>query len=124
MSVSGSFGYYDIVRYTAMLLLLAAAVAVLIRGRLQGTLLLAVALASATALLAASFYNAWTADYQAQGRYMLPLLGMFGVLCWHQKEAIKELPVALLICAMYALSLYSFIFVGLAGIGKIGYPIG
>lgn len=124
MTVSGSFGYYDIVRYTALLLLLVVTVTVMVKGRMQGLSLLAIALTSGAALLVASFYNAWTADYQAQGRYLLPLLGMFGVFCYHQKEAVKQFPVMLLFCAMYALSLYSFIFVGLAGIDKLGYPIG
>jgi hypothetical protein len=124
MTVSGSFGYYDCVRYAGLLLFLVAGVTIVVMGRMQGASLIAITLVSAIGLLAASLYNAWTADYQSQGRYLLPILGMLGVLFYHQKEAIKQLPVMLLVCTMYALSIYSYIFIALAGISKVGYALG
>jgi len=73
-------------------------------------------------LIAASLWQSWTVSFQAQGRYLAPILPMLGVLLYHLQPAIAgRLPGRVfdgLVLALFALGVYSFIFVGLDLIPK------
>ena len=118
-SVSAAPSYYRLVMYAGLLLLAAAAVSVLVHGGWPGITLACLGLICAGALMAVDFYHAWTVDFQPQGRYLLPIVGMLGVLCLHARAYLFRSVAPLLCAAMFLLSLYSFVCVGLAGIGKI-----
>lgn len=119
-TISASFAYYDYVRYTGLLLLLVGSGIIAFRGGWEGTSLLAICIVSAIGLVAVALYHAWTVDFQAQGRYFLPIVGMLSVLFFHtQRYLMRPLFVFLLLC-MFCLSAYSFIFVGMCGVGKLG----
>ena len=67
-----------------------------------------------------STWHSWVNDFQAQGRYLFPIGAMAGlVLARFAPAANRTLPVTgVLAGAMYALSLYSFVWVGLARIAR------
>ena len=71
------------------------------------------------ALMAAAFYVAWTIDFQAQGRYLLPIVGMVSILVYHLRDRLANPPCMFIATALFLLSVYSYIFVALAGIAKI-----
>ncbi len=123
-SVSASEKYYDAVRYSSLLLLLVTTALVLVRGGLEGISLLLITTASATGLIALSFYHSWTMDFQAQGRYFLPIVGMASVFTFHARKYLANSICGLLFFTLFGISLYSFILVGLAGIPKIVQPLG
>lgn len=67
-----------------------------------------------------SFWHSWTADFQAQGRYFFPILGMTGCLMvrfWRQLAAVRPALWALGF-VMWGMSLWSFVSVGLAQIPR------
>ena len=75
-------------------------------------------LLSAT-LIAVSLYHSWTKDFQAQGRYLLPILPMLGVLCMQGGKAIGPKILTLDTTAMFLLSVYSYICVALLEIPRL-----
>lgn len=67
-----------------------------------------------------STLQSWLHDFQAQGRYLFPIAAMGGlVLARNARAAMKSWPVSLSLAGgMLALSFYSFIWIGLAGIAR------
>ena len=119
-SVTASYTYYDIMRNTGLLLLAVIVLSILFRGGLSGNSLLFITLAISAGLVAVALYHAWTVDFQAQGRYFLPIVAMFSVLLYHTERLLPQIIFHPLLLTMYALSLYNFVFIGLHDIGKYG----
>jgi hypothetical protein len=123
-SVAASLGYYDFVRYLAVVVLLVISFFTIRNGGWEGLTLLLITVGSAFLLAAAALYHAWTVDFQAQGRYLLPVVGMLSVFAYQMREKLANFPCAFVLSCMFLVSLYSFIFVGLAGIAKTGFALG
>ena len=72
----------------------------------------------AAGLIGVSLYHSWTLDFQAQGRYLFPIGAMAGlVLARFPGAANRTWPVTgILAGGMLCLSLYSFVWIGLARI--------
>jgi uncharacterized membrane protein len=118
MSISGSDQYYQLVRWSGVLLLLYVLCSVCLKGGWNGIATSGAVLACAAALIGASLYHSWVDDFQTQGRYLFPILSMLGLLCaWNEKAIPKQL-LTLGTVAMYCLGVYFFIFVGIAQIPK------
>jgi len=118
LSLSGPFSYYDMVRVLGLVLLLATVVPVIIRGGGAGISLTILTLSVSCALLVVAMYHAWTVDFQAQGRYFLPIIGICSVWFYHVERYLYRPLFQLLLFAIYLFGLYSFIFIGLYGIAK------
>ena len=114
----GSFVYYNYVRYTGLLLLLTLIVSVAWQGKLPGILLATLSLVMPCLLIVVACYHAWTVDFQAQGRYLLPIIPIFAVLLYHGQRVIYRPLFYSLFLIMFSLSVYNFIMVGLRDIGK------
>lgn len=112
------FAYYNYVRMVGLLLLLSLAFSVVCRGRLAGLSLLVLASAWTAFFLAGLIYHAWTVDFQAQGRYLLPMVPMFSILCYHYARIIVRPLFYSFFFLLFLLSVYNFVFVGLHDIGK------
>jgi hypothetical protein len=117
MTVAGSYQYYDTVRYAGLALLIVGAALIIIRGGWEGMTLLGISLGCGLLLMGMALYHSWSGDFQAQGRYFLPIVGMLSVLTYHMRRSLAAMPTLLLAGLMYTLSLYSFVFVALAGLG-------
>lgn len=123
-SVAASYGYYDFVRYLLVVVVLTISFFTIKNGGWEGVSLLGITFVSGLLLVIATFYHAWTVDFQAQGRYLLPIVGMLSIFTYHMRERLANLLCTLVIGALYMVSLYSFIFVALAGIPETTVPIG
>lgn len=119
LSISGPFVFYDYVRITGLLLLLVMIVPVLLRGGVEGITLVGITLSVALALLGMALYHAWTVDFQAQGRYFFPVWAMFSLYLYHERRYLINFCFSILVCAMYLLAIYSFLWVGILHIAKI-----
>ncbi|CAK8723462.1 hypothetical protein KKHLCK_12855 [Candidatus Electrothrix laxa] len=117
---SGSFSYYDYVRYTGLALLLTLIISIGYRGQSAGIALLAISGGTALLLIIVACWHAWTVDFQAQGRYFLPLIPMMAVLFYHCRRIIFRPIFHILFFTLFSLSVYNFILVGLRDIGKYG----
>jgi uncharacterized membrane protein len=72
------------------------------------------------ALIGASLYRSWTIDLQAQGRYLFPILPMVGVLLARGRTLVDNGVFILFSIQLFALSLYSYIFIALIQIPRPG----
>ncbi|WP_339135981.1 MAG: hypothetical protein WGN25_19390 [Candidatus Electrothrix sp. GW3-4] len=117
---SGSFTYYDYVRYIGIALLLTLIISIAYRGQSAGILLLTISAGTALLLIVVACWHAWTVDFQAQGRYFLPLIPMTSILFYHCRRIIFRPLFYILFFALFSLSVYNFILVGLRDIGKYG----
>ncbi len=112
------FAYYDYVRAVGLLLLLALALSAACRGGLRALTLLGLAAGWTAFFFAGLIYHAWTVDFQAQGRYLLPMVPMFAMLCYHYARIVIKPIFYSFFFLLFLLSVYNFIFVGLHDIGK------
>lgn len=120
-TISATFTYYDYVRYTGLLLLLTVVGTVLARGGWEGVTLLGITGGCAVGLMALALYHAWSVDFQAQGRYFLPIVGMLSIFFFHTERYLMRPLFVLLFLGMYLLSVYNFLFVGLYEISKYSF---
>ncbi|PID74519.1 MAG: hypothetical protein CSB32_00205 [Desulfobacterales bacterium] len=123
-SVAASYNYYDMVRWLGLVALAVMIFFSVKDGGLAGTALVAITVGSGLLLLAAACYAAWTADFQAQGRYLLPIVGMCSIFAFQMRKQLANLPCLLVLCALFLIASYSFILVALAGIPKLQTVLG
>ncbi|CAK8719225.1 MAG: hypothetical protein CDV28_12618 [Candidatus Electronema aureum] len=116
---AASFAYYDYVRVVGLLLLLTLAVSLVWRGGLPGLTLLGLATGCTLFFLGGMIWHAWTVDFQAQGRYSLPLLPMFAILYYHCSRIVIKPVFHSLVLLLFLLSVYNFVVIGLCEIGKV-----
>ncbi len=114
MTVSDTTTYYTLMQRAGFAFLLLVVLTVLLRGSWQDRLVLGSGLVCSLALIAAALYTAWTKDFQAQGRYIIVILPMIGMLLARTEQLFPPLLLRSCILFMFFLSLYNFIFVGLA----------
>jgi hypothetical protein len=104
------FGVLDV----ALLAILVLPVAV--RGPRSARLLLLGVLACAALVIAQSLHRSWTFDFQAQGRYLFPILPMLFFYWRRCEEQALRAPALLVAASLGALSLFSFALIGLANL--------
>ncbi len=124
MTVAASLGHYDLVRYSSLLLIGLCLFFVMAKGGAAERVLTMSAFGCTLLLAGASLYHCWAIDFQAQGRYFLPVVGILSICFYRFRDHLRNLPCGILYLFVFGLSLYSFVFVGLAGIDKISSPFG
>ena len=121
MTVSGSTAYYDLMRNAGFLFLAFIIVTIIFRGGWWENSLLFTALLCCLALTGTAFYTSWSVDFQAQGRYMMVILPILGILIVHTERLFHPVILRSFIVFMFVMSTYNFLFVGLLGIAKYGW---
>ena len=66
-----------------------------------------------SAMILTSLYHSWTYDFQPQGRYLFPLLGILPFLLHEARAYLNQYILRLLISLMFVFSFWSFLFVGI-----------
>ena len=110
--------YYDLVRWSGLALLGFLVCSIVLRGGPVGSTLAVAALTLSTALIGVSLYHSWSSDFQAQGRYLFPILPMLSILYAWNYQSVNRHVLALGVGALYLLGLYSFIFQALLRIPR------
>jgi len=77
------------------------------------------ALFFASLLVLASLHHSWTADFQAQGRYLFPLLPILGVAAAAGERFISRRVFCFFSILLFTISCYSFIFIGIRGLPRM-----
>ena len=119
-TAAGTDSYYNAVRTAGIALLGLLVLAVLFRGGVSGNVLLLYFLICSAALIATTLYMSWTDDFQTQGRYFFPIVPMACIVLHHFRNLMQGALFKTLITAMFLLSVYSFVFVGLLQLSKLG----
>lgn len=114
MSVGASKSYYTFMQNCGWLFLAFVYLTVLLRGGTEERLLLLNLTCCGLALIGGGIWASWTKDFQPQGRYMLPILPMLGLLLARTGPLFPPVLLRALFTLMFLLSLCSFLFVGLA----------
>lgn len=86
-------------------------------GRFERLNLLA-AIAMFALLIGATLWKDWTRDFQPQGRYLAPMIPIIGMVLATGRGKLNERAITVLVGALFALSMYFFVFVGITGIRK------
>jgi hypothetical protein len=120
MTVSGSTAYYTLMGLTGFFFLGFLFLTVLLRGGWWERSLVLNLVVCGLSLVGMACYRTWIMDFQAQGRYMLVLLPMLGVLLAHTKHLFQPLVLRSFILYMFFMSLTNFLFVGLRGMAATG----
>jgi len=115
-TVNAPAGYYDLVRWLGCGTLLLLAWNILRGGGWREFSLVLLSAGCSLGLLLAAMYSAWAVVFQAQGRYLLPIVPMVAVLLMKTVKPGSAVPVQLAGAAMFALAVFSFLAVGLPGI--------
>ncbi len=105
--------YYEIAKWFALILLIYFLGTIFIRGSFEDSIVAIIAAMLSVALIGVSLYHSWTMDFQAQGRYLFPILCMSGVVLGRCRELFGARLFVLSVSQLYLLGLYSFIFVAL-----------
>ncbi|MDK9705778.1 MAG: hypothetical protein OEL83_01900 [Desulforhopalus sp.] len=119
--IFGTQAYYDLVRWSGAVLLVIFFTSILCRGDWAGRGLAMGAICLSVALIGVSLYHSWTMDFQPQGRYLVPIVPIFGILYGVNYDAVNRSLLALGLTPLFLLSTYAFIFEGLLRIPRIPY---
>ncbi|MFW2367804.1 MAG: DUF2142 domain-containing protein [Desulforhopalus sp.] len=118
-TISGPQIYYDLIRWSGACLLLFVVGSIALRGGLSGAFLALTTVGFSAALIAASVHHSWAVDFQAQGRYLFPIVPMLGILygLYHKFVNIRVLVFG--VFSMYLFGVYGFVFQALLRIPKV-----
>lgn len=111
--------YYTTIGVAAILLLAYIVLSILMFASVEGKILLLFTLLCSGMTIFAALLHSWFVDIQAQGRYLFPILPMFGMLLYKTKDAVNTTLLYLITFTLFMLSIYSFVFVALKYIPKV-----
>lgn len=121
-TISAPDCYYQIIQWIGTSFLLFFIGSVVLRGGPQNNLLLFIGLGFGGGLIAISLWHSWTSDFQAQGRYLFPILLLFSVMYFETRGIFQKKIFNFFTLSMATISLYSFIFVALQNIPRHIFP--
>ncbi|MFT5697423.1 MAG: hypothetical protein ACI8ZB_000271 [Desulforhopalus sp.] len=121
LTITSPQHYYRLIKWVGWSLLVFVFVASLIRGGWMGAGMTLTVCGASVALIGAALYHCWVLDFQAQGRYLFPIVPMFGLVLGQNIKVIDRRLLVYLVGAMSFLGMYSFIFYGLYKITKIPF---
>lgn len=110
--------YYSIAEIVSLFFILFIVLSIFLFSGTNEKLLLGIVFTCSFALIGVMAWRSWVVNLQAQGRYIFPILAMFGILLIHVEKYLNKTVLSTLTIIMFILSSYSFIFVGLAYIPK------
>ncbi len=111
--------YYDMARYAGLGMLLFLSVSVLMARDPRLLVLLFWTCFCAVFLISVSLYHSWVSDFQSQGRYLLGIVVMFGMLFCQLLPRVNTRLFTLCYAALFFVALYSFTCVGIYHIPKV-----
>jgi hypothetical protein len=74
--------------------------------------------AFAALCVAVAIHHSWVNDFQAQGRYLFPIAAMLGIGLQSVRNRLQPRVITGLVAGCFALSVWSFVFIGLAHIPR------
>ena len=118
LNITGPTAYYVAIGIGYALLLAIYAAAVARSGDKQAWAMLGVITLLSALTVAISVHHSWHNDFQAQGRYLFPILPMLGLGLYSVSRYVSRVITLSLFAACFALSAWSFIFIGLMQIPR------
>ncbi|MCP3931673.1 MAG: hypothetical protein GY705_21535 [Bacteroidetes bacterium] len=119
LNVVAPDSYYDAYGWLGGMTLLMLIVFVILRGGPAHWILMLFFLICSLGMIFISFWHSWTADFQTQGRYLLPIVPMLSILVYGVYRFIPRPLMHICVLVLFLISSYSFIYVGLWQIPKV-----
>ena len=110
--------YYGLMKWAAGVFMAFILGTILLRGNAQSRVFVLMVMMLSLALIGASLHRSWTVDFQAQGRYLFPILPMVGVVLAGSRRLFANGYFTTQVVFLYGLAAYSFIFVALVYIPR------
>jgi len=117
-TLSASDDYYKVVQWLGTTFLLFFICSIIMKGGLQNNILLFTGLGCGVSLIGLALWHSWTSDFQAQGRYLFPIILLLGIIYFHTQDIFQKRIFNFFVFSMFAVSLYSFIYIALRNIPK------
>lgn len=114
MKICSSLRYYRIVFYVISLFLIYITSSILVKGERADRIFVIIVWGFICTSILLSTYHSWVIDFQAQGRYLFPILGMLGALLYQNQKILNKGLLAIFVMVLCGLAAYSFIFTGLS----------
>ncbi len=111
--IKGHSIYYGAIGLASLLILAYVVITVLTKGTVENRLIMASAGVIGLMLITASFYHSWVGDFQPQGRYLYPIVSMFGAVLALNRRVLSERWLSLLSFWVFMLSGFAFVTVAL-----------
>ena len=118
MKIHGPAAYYIAMFALSIFLLSYTTRAILLHGEPIERRLLAITAVFCSGVVSLSLYHSWINDFQAQGRYLFPVVALFAIPFTRASRLFRTRIVPALLGIAFALSASSFLFVGLRKIAK------
>jgi hypothetical protein len=118
MKIHGPAAYYIAMFALYVFLLSYTTRAILLHGEPVERQLLAVSGVFCSGVILLSLYHSWINDFQAQGRYLFPVVALFAIPFTRASRLFRTRIVPSLLGIAFVLSAFSFLFVGLRKISK------
>jgi hypothetical protein len=122
MTIKSPNAYYIALFAADALLALTVAGSILLRGTPADRRLLAIVTGFCSGTVAISLYHSWVNDFQAQGRYLFPALALAAIPFTRGAALANGRIVRGLLATAFALSVFSFGYIGLLRIAKAAAP--
>lgn len=117
-TISGLPIFYDLVRWSGLLLMAILLASIFRSGGLIGSGMAIAALGISVGLIGVALLRSWVIDFQPQGRYLFPIIPVFGILYGWNYAAINRRLLLFALIPMFLLAAYSFIFEALMRIPR------
>ncbi len=117
-TISAPERYYDVVRWSGFVLLSFFLGSILVRGGKCNRFIALTMMMVSFALIGASLYHSWTADFQTQGRYLFPIFAMLAILAGQNRAVLSRRWLSLFTVWMFLISFYSFTWIALLDIPR------
>lgn len=118
MTIHGPAAYYIALFALHVFLVSYTVRTVVLRGEAIDRSLLAISAAFCGSVIFLSLYHSWINDFQAQGRYLFPVVALFAIPFTRASRSFRTRVVPILLGMAFVLSASSFLFVGLRKISK------
>ena len=112
MNIKAPELYYQWIIFLSYLLIIYAGTQLILTFQANNIIFLVISCFFMCMMMVASLYHSWTYDFQPQGRYLFPILGILSILFHETREYLNRYTLSLLISLMFAFSFWSFLFIG------------
>jgi uncharacterized membrane protein len=102
--------FFKIVFVVMSLFLIYIISSISVKGERWDKIFMVIVLGFICACIFFSTYHSWVHDFQAQGRYLFPILGMLALLIYQNQKILDKFWLASFVTVLCGLSAYSFIF--------------
>jgi hypothetical protein len=118
MTIHGPAAYYIAMFVLSVLLVFYTTRTILLRGEPIDRRLLALSVVFSGGVIFLSLYHSWINDFQAQGRYLFPVVALFAIPFSRAAKSFRTRIVPALLGIAFVLSASSFLFVGVRRISS------